>query len=80
MSETMGQRALFATRAKKCAKVGGAVLLGANWLKACACEMEWPFWERYGIFLRVCTVCSILPNPAIVVVSVVDDHLHDSPL
>jgi hypothetical protein len=55
MSEIMGQTVLFATRAEKCAKVGGGVLLGANWLKACEREMGWPFWERYGVFLWVCT-------------------------
>jgi hypothetical protein len=38
----MGQRVLFATRAKKCAKVGGGVLLGASSLKACEREMGSP--------------------------------------
>ena len=60
MSWTMGQRVLFATRAKKCAKVGGGALLGASSLKACEREMGWPCCKWYCVFLCVCTACRVV--------------------
>ena len=61
-SETMGQRVLFATRAEKCAKVGGEVLLGASSPKACERERGWPCCRWYCVFLRVRRARGDSPN------------------